>query len=129
LSLNRRNILEVTLTRNDYHIREGFNLKMVPLRIVRDLGYDIDWNSETRRTRVYHNDDLVIVVTPGVNNYVREDRFTRSLEAAPIIIYDTTYVPISFFDQILSLVAFSIDSRDNITFASYPVTDAWFERQ
>lgn len=128
LTLRLNDIKEITLAREDYRIQGGFNLKMVPVRVVEALGYDITWHEDTMRTSVYHNGELVIKITPGVNNYVREDRFTRSLEAAPDLRDYTTYVPISFFDQILSLVAFSVDEHDNITFASYPVTDSWFYR-
>ena len=129
LSLRLDSIKEITLTRFDYRVTGGFNLKMVPLRrTLEALGYQIDWDPETHGTSVYHNDELIIKIMPNVNNYVRESRFTRSLEAAPEIRNDNTYVPISFFDQILSLVAFSIDDQDNITFASYPVTDEWFDR-
>lgn len=132
LSLRLDNILEVSLSRDDYHIRREFNVKMVPLNIIGQLGYNFNWHHgiypEPHRVTVYHDDDLVIELTMGVNNYVRESRFTRSLEAAPEFTNGTTYVPISFFDQILSLVSYSIDERDNITFASYPVTDSWFER-
>lgn len=128
LSLQRNSIKEIELTKNEYHIREGFNLKMIPLRqVAESLGYSVEWCEETLSASVYHNGELVIELKIGVNDYVREGRFTRSLEAAPERRYGHVYVPISFFDQILSLVAFTIDERDNITFASYPVTDAWFE--
>ena len=130
LTLRLDDIKEVVLTKDAYRIREGFNLKMVPVNIVRQLGYDFTWQMDgsTSSVIIYHNDELVIEIFIGVNNYVREQRFTRSLEAAPEIIGGRTYVPISFFDQILSLVSFSIDDQDTITFASYPVTDEWFDR-
>ena len=128
LSLRLDDIKETILTRDRYHIREGFNFKMVPIRTVEELGYDVGWHSEDRTITVWYNDELVIRITPDVNNFVRESRFTRSLEAAPELSGGITYVPLSFFDQILSLVAFSIDDDDNIVFASYPVTDEWFER-
>ena len=128
LPLDLDSIKEVTLSRSDYRIREGFNLKMIPIRVLTDLGYEVSWDEINRRISVFHNGELVINLTPGVNDYVRESRFTRSLEAAPELIDGFTYVPISFFDQILSLVTFTIDDQNNITFASYPVTDGWFER-
>ena len=128
LSLRLNDILEVTLTRDLYHIREGFNLKMVPLRIVRQLGYAFIWDPETGGTSIFHDGELVIKVFPGINDYIRESRFTRSLESAPEIIGITTYVPISFFDQILNMVAFNIDDNNTIVFASYLVSDDWFER-
>ncbi|MCL2015477.1 MAG: hypothetical protein FWG68_04440 [Defluviitaleaceae bacterium] len=132
LTLRLNNIKEYVLYRHLYHIRaDGFNLKMVPLRTVGHLGYEYTWHAETNSTSVFYNGALIIEVVPGVNNYVREERFSRSLEVAPEVLFTngyTTYVPLSFFDQILSLVAFTIDADDNIIFVSYPVTDAWFER-
>jgi len=130
LSLSLRNINEETLAPNDYHVRPGgFNLKMVPVRrIVEAMGYRLVWHPETRSSTIHFNDELIIEIIPEVNDYLRsEQRFTRSLETAPVIIGTTMYVPISFFDQILSLVAYTIDNNNNITFASYLVTDEWFE--
>ena len=129
LTLNLGDINEVTLSRDQFRIYGGFNLKLIPLRpVLLELGYGLGWDMETGRPSVYHNNELVIELIPGVNDYVRESRFTRSLEVAPELSGGHTWVPISFFDQILSLVAYSIDENDNITFASYPVTDEWFER-
>ena len=130
LTLRLDDIKEHELSRDDFHIRREFNLKMVPVRIVEHLGYTFTWHRDPEypRVTIYHNDELVIDLTIGVNDYVRESRFTRVLEAAPELINGTTFVPISFFDQILSLVAYYIDHEDNITFASYPVSDEWFER-
>ena len=129
LSLRRDNIREVVILANEVRVHPGgFNLKMVPVRVVEELGYSFDWNPETRGTAISLNGELIIEIHPEVNNYLREERFTRSLEAAPELIGYTTYVPISFFDQILSLVAYSIDNQNNISFASYLVTDDWFNR-
>ncbi|MCL1987119.1 MAG: copper amine oxidase N-terminal domain-containing protein [Firmicutes bacterium] len=132
LSLRLNDIKEYILQRDNFHIREdSFNVKMIPLRTVGQLGYEYSWNAATNSTSIFYNGELVIEVMPGVNNYVRAERFSRSLEVAPEVLFTqdyTTYVPLSFFDQILSLVAFSVDDNNNIVFASYPVTDAWFER-
>jgi len=127
--LRFNDILEYTITSDRFHTRPGFNFKMVPLRdVVEALGYDVDMDSEGR-VMVFHNNELIIRLTPGENDYSREGRggrSSRSLESAPELIGDYTYVPISFFDQILNIVTFSIDDNGNITFASYNVTDSWF---
>jgi len=132
LAMRLRDIREAELSYDEFRVYGGFNLKMIPLPLVLpELGYRLYWNTETARPSVYHNDELIIELIPDVNDYIRESRFasfTRSLEVAPEIRYGRTYVPISFFDQILSLVAYSIDENDNITFASYLVTDDWFDR-
>jgi hypothetical protein len=124
LSLRLEDIREVALERDEFRIRPGFNLKMVPLRrVIEELGYTIIWNSEAGSAFIYHSGELVIILTPNVNEFIREHRFNRSLEAPPEIIEGYMYVPISFFDQILSLVAYSIDSDYNITFVSYSLFD------
>ena len=131
LALQLNNIQEITLAPEDYHILQpGFNLKMVPLKKVCEaLGYGIYWNPESGQAIVFHGQEMLIELTPGVNNYQRGERFMRSLESAPELIGGNMYVPISFFDQILSLVAYRIDEDDNIVFASYLVSEAWFDRQ
>ena len=129
LSLRLTDIKEITLPWDQIHIRENFNLKMIPLGIVEDLGYILNWDCETRSARIYHDNELVIKLNPEINNYERAQRFIRSLEAPPEIRNGYyLYVPISFFDQILSLVAYSIEDQEHITFVSYPITDDWFER-
>ena len=128
LSLRLNNIQTVILSVDDLHTRSAFNLKMIPLHIIVDLGYTLTWDGDTNRASIYQNGELIIELTPGHNDYVWEQRFTRSLEVAPELIVDRTYVPISFFDQILNLIAYSIDDCGNITFASYPVEDEWFDR-
>ena len=120
LVLDRSNIREFTLRSSQYHTRSGFNIKMVPLGITATaLGYTVRWNEDTRTVGVYLQEERLIELHLGVNRYERENRFTITLEAAPEIIDDFTFVPISFFDRILSLVAYSVDSRGNIIFASY----------
>lgn len=127
--LRFNDILEYTITSDRFHTRPGFNVMMVPLRdVVEALGYEVEMDWEGRVV-IYHNNERVIRLTPGENDYSREGRRgggSRSLESAPELIGDHTYVPISFFDQILNLVTFSIDNNGNITFASYNVTDSWF---
>ena len=129
-TLRRNDILVHTISREQFRTQPGFNFKMVQVREVSEaLGYEVHWCPNTSETTIFHNGELVIVLTPGENNYERVNRSTatRTLEAPPELVDERTYVPISFFDQILSLVAYSIDNQENITFASYRVTDAWFE--
>ncbi|MCL2400118.1 MAG: stalk domain-containing protein [Defluviitaleaceae bacterium] len=130
LALHLDDIKAVCLPWDQIHIRENFNLKMVPIGVIlEDLGYTIIWNCETKIARIYHGDEFIIELNPEINNYVRDQRFVRSLEAPPEIRNGYyLYVPISFFDQILNLVAYSIEDQERITFVSYPVTDDWFDR-
>ena len=101
---------------------------MIPVgTVLRQLNYTVSANSDVSRVNISYDGEHIIELNVGVNNYRRgDDRFVRSLETAPVHVGSFVYVPISFFDQILDFVAFSVDSRGNITFASYSVTDDWF---
>jgi hypothetical protein len=70
---------------------------MVPLRAVAEaLGYEVGWDGANRRATVGS-----VAVTPGLNEYAGEDGEPRQLEAAPVLRNDRTYVPISFFTDIV----------------------------
>ena len=128
LRFSKSNIHEAHLSPDQYHTRLGFNLKMIPVgTVLRQLNYTVSANSDVSRVNISYDGEHIIELNVGVNNYRRgDDRFVRSLETAPVHVGSFVYVPISFFDQILDFVAFSVDSRGNITFASYSVTDDWF---
>jgi len=129
LRLRRADISTVRLTSDQYHTRLGFNLKMIPVgTVLRGLNYSVSANSDVSKVSVFYDSELVIELRVGANNYVRGDRLIRSLETAPVHVGSYVYVPISFFDQILDFVAFSVDSSGTIIFATYSVTDAWFDR-
>jgi hypothetical protein len=115
----------VTISREEYHVQPGgYNLKMVPLRkICEGLGYDIGWDAGNARVMVYQDGVLIIEMESGINLYEVSDRKVRSLEAAPQSIASlygyALYVPITFFDQILNWVTYTIDENESITFLSY----------
>jgi hypothetical protein len=122
LALDLSRIETVTLSRDEYHILPGgYHLKMVPLRkVCEGLGYRIRWEAaENFRIEVYQNGLLIIELETNVNYYEIKDKKARSLEAAPEMIWGMIYVPISFFDQILSMITYSVDEWENITFLSY----------
>jgi len=101
----------------------NYSLKMVSLRAVSDqLGYIIDWDPASRAVTVRRG-DVVVSLRNGQNVYTiarpGSSNQTRSLEAAPRIRNGVTYVPISFFDQILDLVAFNVESNGEIVFTTY----------
>jgi len=115
------NIRRYTLPFDYYRISpDRYAIRMIPLsRVVEALGYTTRWDSSTREATVFLNGEVVIVLREGENNYQLNGVLQRSLEAAPILHNSWTYVPISFFDQILSLTAFSIDTQGNIIFIAY----------
>lgn len=103
----------------------GYNITMVPLRYAAEqLGYEVIWNEEYQQAEVWRDLgeglQLLIWLTPGVNEY-HTPAFSRSLEAAPLLDTATyaTYVPITFFEQILPLSIYNIDESGNFIFIAY----------
>ena len=103
----------------------AYNLIMVPLRLVASgLGYHLYWAEEEGIAEVYlldhmGNRHVVAWLSPSVNAYYTQDT-VRSLEAAPIRPNgQSIYVPITFFDHIMPLSAYTIDAFGNITFLAY----------
>lgn len=106
----------------------NYNLRMIPLRMVAEnLGYTVTWTPGDVNTLIVvsRSDDFMATLTIGANNYsvsgpsAPDKPVSRQLEAAPELVDGVTYVPVSFFDQILELVSFSIDSDGGITFSTY----------
>ena len=95
---------------------DGYDLITVRVRKVIELGYGIRWVDG--RVEILLDDEPIIWMYPGVNEYFTHD-MQRSLEAAPRNINGYNYVPITFFEQILPLTVYSIDSVGNIIFLSY----------
>lgn len=99
--------------------QHAYGLMMVPLRIaLQTLGYTTEWNNG--RPTVLRNGQEVVWMVPGVNQYHTLDA-VRSLEAAPYLYarYNHTYVPVTFFEQILPLSVYYIDSFGKIIILAY----------
>jgi len=113
--------MENTYTPTD----NNYSLIMVPLRAVSEqLGFEVGWNDEYERAELWRkaeDGDLLLVtwMSPGINLYHTSDS-QRSLEAAPYLAsHNVIYVPITFFEQLLTLSVYSIDQYGNITFLVY----------
>jgi len=123
LELRKANIRTVSIStgqllENDH----AYNLMMVPLRYVAEnLGYDVSrrrgganiwWRASAS------NVQLIAWMYWGINEYHTQN-MTQSLEAPPYNQHGVTYVPITFFEQVLPLSVYSIDSFGTITFLAY----------
>jgi len=115
------NIRSYTLSPQNIRMSTGrYAIRMIPLRTVLEgLGYDVDWCQTEREATVSLHGETVIVLRPNVNNYQVQGILQRSLESAPTMHRGNMYVPISFFDQVLYLTAFSINPSGEIVFISY----------
>ena len=104
----------------------SYSLKMVSLRAVcYSLGYQVNW-TDNKVITVTRTGDITVSFRIDENTYMSSypdappDKMqSRSLESAPTMIKGVTYVPISFFDQILELVAYHVYENDNIIFTTY----------
>jgi hypothetical protein len=116
LELNR--ISRVSISDTEYHTDYSYPMKMIPLKKVCEaLGYTVDEGGY--RVYIRRDGEVISELTPGVNNYIENGRRTRSLEAPPERWYGrAVFVPISFFDQILSWIAYTVENK-SITFYSY----------
>ena len=124
IELTLANIQVFTIPRYAYRIsQDRYEIKMMPLRqILLSMGYsdeDIVWDETEKVATIMRNGRAIITLSDGENNFQLNGILQRSLEAAPEIVNNNMYVPISFFDQILGLTAYNIDEQGNIMFISY----------
>ncbi len=97
-----------------YYQKDGYGIKMLPLRnICEFFNYVVKWNGtiiEVSREGFFSTMNL------GENKYFKGRLPARTLEVAPENKDGITYVPISFYSEILGL-AYSIDANGNIIFS------------
>lgn len=97
-----------------------YNVKMVPLRAaLSQFGYSLAFNGSTNTITVAKG-TFSTKITVGRNSYYKGKQTPRQLEFAPEIVNGTTYVPISFFNEILDML-FYVDVFGNVTLSRYDV--------
>jgi hypothetical protein len=76
---------------------------MVPVRAVAEtLGYNVEWNSETKGI-VVENLPQYYTFYLGTDGYTFAKTAPVKLGKEPVLIDGTTYVPVSFFTQIMDI--------------------------
>lgn len=117
-----QNIINYTLSKDSYYKKSQYNVKMVPLReILEYFGYKTKWNDSNNSITVLKNDDFISYIVIDMNKYSNAvNNFIRQLEFSPEIKDGVTYVPISYFSQILKML-FNVDSNQNIVISAYRV--------
>lgn len=74
---------------------------MVPLRkITEALEYDVEWNGENKSVMINNG---IYSLKIGENSYVKGKAMPIELDAAPEIKENYTYVPVSYFSEVLEL--------------------------
>lgn len=73
---------------------------MVPLRaIAKALGYEVTWHNDTRTVTL--GDDITLTI--GKDSYIRGSEAPISLGTAPELKGDKTFVPMSFFREVIQM--------------------------
>ena len=115
-----KNLNNYKVNKNNYYKKSEYNVKMVPLREALEyFGYTMNWQSSTNSITVLKDGKFVSYLVIGENRYSdKNNKVIRQLEFAPEIKNGKTYVPISYFSQILEML-FAVDSNENIIISSY----------
>ena len=76
-------------------------VKVVPVRAIAEaLGLEVAWDGELKAVTV-GTVPMGVNFVVGTNAYNKARMMPQELEAAPVIVDDRTYVPVSFFETIL----------------------------
>lgn len=82
-------------------IKDVDGVKLVPVRkLAEGLGLEVVWNGEDKSVTV-GTIPMGVSFKIGENSYSKSKMTPFVLEAAPQLINDTTFVPVSFFEEVL----------------------------
>lgn len=113
------NINNYLLPENMYFTKSEYNVKMIPLRnALQNFGFELVWDGNSSMVSIFRNDSLISYVQIGSTRYFKSNGNSKILEFAPELSYGTTYVPISFFTDVLDMLV-DIDEENNIIFSEY----------
>ncbi len=86
---------------NGIKTEEVNGITMIPLRSVAEaLSYTVNWNGEARSVEIIRGAQY-ITITLDKDEYTFSRRAPEQLGAAPTLVGDSTYVPLSFVDRII----------------------------
>ncbi len=107
-----------SIHKEDYYTKESYGLKMLPLRNICEIfNFNVKWGENSIEIS---RGSFSTSLRPDENKYTKgklsTGRAPTSLEAAPELFEGRTYVPISFFSEILGLI-YSSDESGTITFS------------
>jgi hypothetical protein len=122
ISMNLDYLNTFQLPLDSYELKPSYNLRMLPLRSICEMfDYNVTWLSEERAINISRSDFNTEIIL-NRNSYFKNRGNFKALETSPEIINGITYVPISFFNDILGL-SYNIDTAGTITFSEYRITE------
>ncbi len=102
----------------NYYTTKPYDLKMIPLRNVCEaFDFEVVWHEPSASVKIV-NDKLTATALVNRNNYMKNNEAPQTLESAPQIKNNQTYVPISFFVKYANLF-YSISDDNNLIFSQY----------
>ncbi|MDR2183615.1 MAG: copper amine oxidase N-terminal domain-containing protein [Clostridiales bacterium] len=108
ISFSISNIEEETFSSNHFRVLgpNQYNTIMVRVAdVMQRFGYDIEWDNDTRTVEVLMDGRLVSTLAIGENSYQYRGGRARELEVAPMLFSNLTYVPLSFFNEVVGMPA------------------------
>lgn len=121
VELSIENIRNITINRAQVNILppEQYSTRMVRLStVLSHFDYEYNWNPRTLTIDIAKDGHGVASLTIDVNSFSYRRSTERELEASPMLRQGRTYVPISFFDEIMGMSA-SITPGGNIIISRY----------
>lgn len=92
---------------------------MVPVRAIAEaLGYEVKWNNIEKSVQIGNNISFKL----GENTYTTTDA-AITLEEAPVLINDRTFVPLSFFKDVININVVSFFENDIIIHSGRPLVE------
>ena len=106
VTLSINNIEQHTFSSNHFRVLPPSQYSTIVVRVadvMREFGYDVQWRPEINAVEIRLNGSLVSTLTIGENTYRYGSGRAHELEVAPIIHNGLTYVPISFFNEVVGM--------------------------
>lgn len=86
----------------------------LPLRAICEAaGLDVEWNDAKKAVTV-GTVQMGVTLNIGVNKYTKAKMMAAELSSAPILVNDTTFVPVDFFTDILEAEANVVDGEISV---------------
>ena len=106
VTLSRSDIQSVTFNSEHFRILPPSQYSTIMVRVSSVMGsfdYDVRWDNDLRAAIVSKDGRIVSILTIGENSYQYDGGRARELEVAPMLHNDLTYVPLSFFNEVVGI--------------------------
>lgn len=119
LKISLDQLVNSYVKKDDYRTAAGSKVQMIMLKMVSDnFGYDIMWVSDGQKVEISKNQNVMALIYIGQNSYGLGKNAKKKLEAPPEIFRDRTYLPVTFFSDILGM-AVNMDDDGTICISEY----------